>query len=185
MMTTPTSNLERNHIMTTSSVTRSCGLAVWSLILGILAVVLCFVGPVFGIPAAFCGHKALGRIKGAAGELTGKGPAIAGLVLGYMSIAMFAVIGLLSILAIPNFIHARDTAWMNVCINNLRILDAAKQQWALENGKENSDTPTLDDLKPYLGSNWTMRTCPKGGVYVLHTVQEPPTCSIPGHELPR
>ena len=44
-----------------------------------------------------------------------------------------AIIGLLAAIAIPNFIRARTTSQQNACINNLRQIDGAKQQWALEN----------------------------------------------------
>ena len=40
---------------------------------------------------------------------------------------------------------------VNACINNLRLIDSAKQQWALENRKQATDTPTMDDLRPYIG----------------------------------
>jgi len=74
----------------------------------------------------------------------------------------------------------------NACINNLRLFDSAKQQWALENRKQTTDTPTLDNLRPYLGRgpNGEMPTCPSGGSYTVGTVGEPPKCSIPGHVLP-
>ena len=44
-----------------------------------------------------------------------------------------AIIGLLAAIAIPNFVRARTTSQQNACINNLRQLDGAVQQWALEN----------------------------------------------------
>ena len=50
-----------------------------------------------------------------------------------------AIIGLLAAIAIPNFIKARETARKNTCINNLRLIDGAIQQWALENGKNSTD----------------------------------------------
>jgi hypothetical protein len=75
---------------------------------------------------------------------------------------------------------------MNACINNLRLYDAAKQQWALEQRKTANDTPTMNDLQPYLGhgTNGEMPSCPDGGVYTIGTVGEKPVCSIPGHVLP-
>jgi hypothetical protein len=74
----------------------------------------------------------------------------------------------------------------NACINNLRLIDASKQQWALENKKQSTDTPTMDDLRPYLGRgpNGELPACPDGGVYAIGTVGEKPTCSIPVHVLP-
>jgi len=75
---------------------------------------------------------------------------------------------------------------MNACINNLRLFDAAKQQWALEQRRTANDTPTMNDLQPYLGCGPTgeMPSCPDGGVYTIGTVGEKPGCSIPGHVLP-
>ena len=62
-----------------------------------------------------------------------------------------AIIGLLAAIAIPNFVKARKTSQTNACINNLRQIDGAKQQWALEEGKKTSDSPGNSELQPYLG----------------------------------
>ena len=43
-----------------------------------------------------------------------------------------AIIGLLAAIAIPNFVRARTQSQKNACINNLRQIDGAVQQWALE-----------------------------------------------------
>ncbi|MGA2028554.1 MAG: hypothetical protein ABSG87_00560 [Verrucomicrobiota bacterium] len=71
----------------------------------------------------------------------------------------------------------------NICINNLREIDAAKQQWALEKNKTADAIPTAQDLVAYL-PNGIFPTCPSGGTYSINAVGEPPTCSIPGHVLP-
>jgi hypothetical protein len=94
--------------------------------------------------------------------------------------------GLVAAIAVPNFVRARATSQQNACINNLRQIDAAKLQWALENRKYNTDTPTMKDLQPFLvgGRNGKFPVCPGGGVYTIGTVGEKPACSIPGHELP-
>jgi biopolymer transport protein ExbD len=72
------------------------------------------------------------------------------------------------------------------CLNNLRIIDSAKAQWALENHKQNSDTPTEQDLAPYIGAGTAHEfpICPEGGKYIIGSVGEKPRCSIPGHVLP-
>ncbi|HEY3931913.1 MAG TPA: type II secretion system protein [Verrucomicrobiae bacterium] len=62
-----------------------------------------------------------------------------------------AIIGLLAAIAIPNFLRARQTSQTNACINNLRQIDSAKQQWALENGQKASATPTASDVELYVG----------------------------------
>ena len=44
-----------------------------------------------------------------------------------------ALIGLLAAIAVPNWVHARTTSQNNACINNLREICGATQQWALDN----------------------------------------------------
>src|SRR5664280_388703 len=100
------------------------------------------------------------------------------------TLAAVAAVGpaVLAGIAIPNFVKARETSQRNACINNLRQLDGAKNQWALENNKKSTDSPSMDDLRPFLKGRIA---CPAGGYYTLGTVSEPPTCSIPGHTLQR
>src|SRR6187401_2388668 len=62
-----------------------------------------------------------------------------------------AIIGLLAAIAIPNFVRARKTSQTNACINNLRQIDGAKQQWALETGAISTAPCTAADITPYLG----------------------------------
>jgi Protein of unknown function (DUF3352) len=96
--------------------------------------------------------------------------------------AIVLPIGLLSAVAVPNFVKARQTAQFNSCINNLRQIDGAKQQWALENKKPQSAKPTQSDLKAYF-RNGQFPVCPQGGVYTINSIGQPPRCNIPGHEL--
>ena len=96
-----------------------------------------------------------------------------------------AVPGILAAIAIPNFVKARSTSQENACINNLRQLDAAENQWALENHKTTGAICTENDLKPYIKLvNGQLPKCPAGGAYTINPVGEAPTCSIPGHKLP-
>jgi regulator of replication initiation timing len=73
---------------------------------------------------------------------------------------------------------------INTCINNLRQIDAAKQQWALENSKTDDDIPTALELLPYFRDG-VFPSCPSGGTYTINAVGVPPTCSVPGHVLPQ
>ena len=105
-----------------------------------------------------------------------------------------AIIGLLAAIAIPNFVRARTTSQMNACINNLRQIDGAKQQWALENKVGQTATPQATDIQPYLGrgSGGTQPTCPADSSqsmatsYTINDVQTAPTCLIvtSSHVLP-
>ncbi|MFZ0829118.1 MAG: hypothetical protein WAO02_17020 [Verrucomicrobiia bacterium] len=72
---------------------------------------------------------------------------------------------------------------LNACISNLRQIDAAKQEWALENNKTTGAVPAAQDLLPYFPDN-LFPICPAGGTYAINAVGMPPTCSIPGHVLP-
>ena len=90
-----------------------------------------------------------------------------------------AIIGLLAAIAIPNFVRARQTSQTNACINNLRIIDAAKQQWALEKGQQTSATPNSTDIVPYLGRAGTaMPNEPLGGSYPIGALSVVPNCSL-------
>jgi general secretion pathway protein G len=93
-----------------------------------------------------------------------------------------AIIGLLAAIAIPNFIKARATAQQNACINNLRQIDAAINEWALENGKKNGDTPSETLISPYikLNASSTVPGCPAGGTYSYGNVGDTPQikCSL-------
>ena len=62
-----------------------------------------------------------------------------------------AVIGLLSAIAVPNFVRARIVSQTNACINNLRQIDAAKQQWALENGGSSDSVVNSTNVLVYVG----------------------------------
>jgi len=92
-----------------------------------------------------------------------------------------AIIGLLAAIAIPNFVKARATSQMNACINNLRQIDAAANEWALEKGKQTGATISMNtDLTPYikLNSTSTIPPCPAGGAYGLGAVGNTPTCTL-------
>jgi hypothetical protein len=67
-----------------------------------------------------------------------------------------------------------------VCINNLRLLDAAKQQWALVNKKPTGAAPSDNDIAPYLQGG-AIPKCPAGGSYTINAIGAHPTCTIPGH----
>lgn len=102
-----------------------------------------------------------------------------------------AIIGLLAAIAIPNFVRARERSQTNACINNLRQLDGALQQWALEQKKADTATYAMDDLIPYIKGT-ALPTCPAGSkVYVAPTspvVTAPPLCgnraTLTDHVLP-
>jgi prepilin-type N-terminal cleavage/methylation domain-containing protein len=92
-----------------------------------------------------------------------------------------AIIGLLAAIAIPNFVKARATSQANACINNLRQIDAAANQWALEMKATTGQTISFPtDLTPYikLNASSSIPGCPANGTYADATVGATPTCSL-------
>jgi len=105
---------------------------------------------------------------------------------------ILGIVALVALIAKPNFIHSGSSP-MNTCINNLRQIDAAMQQWALENNKTNLETVvTWNDIKPYLGrglqGSLVQIYCPEdktknaSNSYTLGNLKSPPKCKInPAH----
>ena len=90
-----------------------------------------------------------------------------------------AIIGLLAAIAVPNFVTARTTSRKNACINNLRIIMAAKDQSAMDNNKAEGAVMALADISAYLRGA-ALPAEPQGGVYTIGNVGVNPTCSIGG-----
>jgi prepilin-type N-terminal cleavage/methylation domain-containing protein len=92
-----------------------------------------------------------------------------------------AIIGLLAAIAIPNFVKARATSQQNACINNLRQIDAAANQYALEAKlTTGSAIASLSTLTNYikLNSAGSIPGCPANGQYSVTLVGVNPTCSL-------
>ncbi|MGO8679684.1 MAG: hypothetical protein ACLQU6_02035 [Limisphaerales bacterium] len=88
-------------------------------------------------------------------------------------------------IGVPNFIKARSVRSAAPCINRLRQIDGAKNEWALNYNKTSNDVPTWPDLYPFLGRDFTnmwftngVPVCPDGGTYILGRVGKLPTCSL-------
>lgn len=98
-----------------------------------------------------------------------------------------AIIGLLAAIAIPNFVKARTTSQKNACINNLRQIDGAIQQWALENQASGTSAVDSSKIQAYMGrgaGSVANVLCPADTSktfdtsYALTTVAVAPTCKI-------
>ncbi len=88
------------------------------------------------------------------------------------------LIGMLAAIAIPNFARARASSQTNVCLNNLRQIQSAIQQWAVETRKGPRSAVTVDDVKDYMKNT---PLCPSGGTtfansYTLTDVSSEPGC---------
>jgi len=81
------------------------------------------------------------------------------------------------------FIRARSQSSVNSCIANLKQMDGAAQQWALENHKDDKDEIDVMSAALYLKGGG-LPVCPQGGKYWFTVVSNPPCCTIIGHSLP-
>jgi type IV pilus assembly protein PilA len=104
----------------------SSGQATASLVFGILSVT-CF-GILAGIPAVILGHIAKSNIRKSNGRLTGDGKATAGLIMGYISIAMIPIV---MAIAIPSLLRARIEANHSAGIATLRTINAAQTTYTM------------------------------------------------------
>lgn len=94
------------------------GKAVGSLILGILAIFPLWI--LAGIPAIILGHLSQATIRKSMGRKTGEGMAIAGLVMGYLSVGLTLIV---FAIAIPNALRARNAANESAAASTVRTLN--------------------------------------------------------------
>lgn len=98
------------------------------------------------------------------------------------------IIGILLAVAVPSFLKARETSRAKICVSNLKQIESAKEQWAMDNPKVAKDRPpTADDL--WGGNDRYIKKepeCPSGYGYDINPIGEDPTCQsgIPSHVLP-
>lgn len=97
-----------------------------------------------------------------------------------------AIIAMLAGIAIPLFLKSRTNSQRSACMTNLKQMDGAKANWAMELKKGNTDSPDDTDL---FGASLYIRqkpSCPASGVYTVDTVGNKPTCTFgtsDGHTL--
>jgi type II secretory pathway pseudopilin PulG len=95
------------------------GKAVGSLILGILS----FLAPILcSIPAVILGHISRSQIRKSMGRLKGEGMALAGLIMGYMSVAFIPILLIIAAIAIPNLLRSRMAANDSAAAQTIRTL---------------------------------------------------------------
>ena len=98
--------------------------------------------------------------------------------------AVVAIIAIVLAIALQNYLTSSATSKKTVCINNLKQIDAAIDQWAMEN-KISSGTQSTEDVYDYVKGG--KPKCPSGGLYTLYSVDSIPQvgCSLEdeGHRL--
>ncbi len=95
------------------------------------------------------------------------------------------IIGILLAIAVPNFVRARESSRAKSCVANLKQIDAAKEQYAMDHNLSNGAQCQMVNLVPdYLKSE---PKCPSAlnQSYEVNPIGQNPTCptQIDGHEL--
>ena len=97
------------------------------------------------------------------------------------------IIGILLAIAVPNFIKARENSRQKACIANLKQIESAKEQWAMDTKAAPTATPAKTDLYGNTAYVKVEPSCPSGGTYTIGDMSTRPTCDRPaaeGHVLP-
>ena len=89
------------------------------------------------------------------------------------------VVGLLAAIAIPSFMKARITSQQNSCINNLRQIESAKEQWALETGQPGGTAVVDTEVAQYIIGGSAAILCPAGGTVTYNPVGTNARCDHP------
>jgi prepilin-type N-terminal cleavage/methylation domain-containing protein len=97
------------------------------------------------------------------------------------------IIGILMAIAVPQFVNARTQSQQSSCIANLKEIESAKEQWAMETAQAAAATPAWADLlntsNPSAGYLKAEPNCPSGGTYTIGPLTTAPTCSVSNHVL--
>ncbi|HEY1171588.1 MAG TPA: hypothetical protein VGH19_09480 [Verrucomicrobiae bacterium] len=104
-------------------------------------------------------------------------------------VVFLVVVIILSITILPKYLDPQAGAAKASCSANLKQIDGAVKQWALDNHKLGTDTVEMKDVLKYIKGG-ELPKCPEDGTYSLGlTIADAPLCSmglkaVPGHTLP-
>ena len=90
------------------------------------------------------------------------------------------IIGILLAIAVPNFVKARESSRAKACVGNLKQIDAAKEQFAMDSKKATGAAVATTDI---YGADKYIKAaplCPSGGTYTESAVGTAPVCSVGG-----
>jgi hypothetical protein len=91
--------------------------------------------------------------------------------------AIVAVLVVIVTVVWPRIDYSRRIKHRDICVNNLRMIDHAKQQVSVSSQTMcDSDTPQWSELTPYF-KGMKIPVCPDGGVYTINAFSNVPTCS--------
>jgi hypothetical protein len=126
------------------------GLAITSLVLGILGLFTCGITALFGL---ICGIVAMNKISKSNGQMGGRGIAIGGTVVSAACLLIVLIVTLFGALALPGLASAKQKAQTINCVNNLKLLALAVKMYSADNADRLPPAATwCDSIQPYAGS---------------------------------
>ena len=90
------------------------------------------------------------------------------------------VLSIILAVAVPSWMSARERSREGVCHANLRMIEHAKEQFAMEGNKQTGDAVANTDIWPTYMKARTFPQCPEAGTYTVGSIGTEPTCSIHG-----
>ncbi|MGC4044670.1 MAG: hypothetical protein QM758_12820 [Armatimonas sp.] len=96
---------------------------------------------------------------------------------------MLIVTGIIAILitiAVPNFVRARENARSKTCMQNLRALESAKDQFLMDRNLPRNVTVNATDVVGPLSYLKNMPECPSQGTYTIGSGNTTAACSVGG-----
>lgn len=97
-----------------------------------------------------------------------------------LSLAIIPVIAILSAIALPAFVKAREVSQRNMCRANMKQLQCAKEQYALEHNSKKDESLTEQNISEFIPGGVSRLACPKGGRYTINPLDIDPECSEHG-----
>ena len=102
------------------------------------------------------------------------------------------IIGILLAIAVPNFVKARESSRVKACVANLKQIQSAKEQWAMDQRQPGTASPAAGVLYGtgmYIPGPATGPVCPaNNAAYTINAVDTNPSCSYAAtnaeHALP-
>lgn len=133
------------------------GLAIASLVFGILGLITCGLFSIIGL---ICGIIALGKTGSGSGREGGRSMAVAGTVVSAISVLMIPI---LAAILFPVFAKARDTAQTSSCLSNVKQLGVAIQAYSQDYQEHLPPSRTWNTaIKTYLPpASGEVFACPK------------------------
>jgi len=78
------------------------------------------------------------------------------------TVVVVAILGMIAAIGIPAFNKSRENSRKSTCLNNMRQIETAKEQWAMDNNGTTEEVVSTDEAAAYIRGGWNTLKCPSG-----------------------